>query len=203
MRSQKQQKTVDYYDRDAANWASQYGRNDGESFWMSQIEKLHELLPSGKILEIGSGTGQDAEALAARGYDYTGTDASKGLIEIAQKRNSQATFVHVGVEDLAFPEKSFDGFWTAATLLHIPKENIDNALQSIKSEVRDGGVGVITLKQGEGEKEDEETGRWFSYYSEDEFEKILNRNGFEVVDFEIKKEQREGRPDWLVFYVKV
>jgi ubiquinone/menaquinone biosynthesis C-methylase UbiE len=160
-------------------------------------------LPSGSVLEIGSGAGNDASSLLEMGYDYTGTDASSGLIEVARKRNPQATFINVNADELNFPEKSFDGFWAAAVLLHIPKENIDNVLQSIKKQVREGGIGFISLKEGEGEEEDKKTGRWFSYYKEDEFKEVLLRNGFETVEVENKTENREGRPDWLAFLVRV
>jgi len=160
--------------------------------------RFHQLLPSGKVLEIGSGAGKDAASLIQIGYDYTGTDASGGLIRVAQKRNPEATFKKVSVYDLDFPEQSFDGFWTAATLLHIPKDKIDDALTKIRSQVKVGGVGFISLKEGEGEREDKNTGRWFSYYSQEEFSEVLERNGFKVADFA----SREGEKDtWLCFWV--
>lgn len=202
MKSDRKQKTVDYYDNEASTWASAHGRDEGESFWKDQMQIFHEILPSGKILEIGSGGGKDAAALMALGYDYIGTDASKGLIEIAQNHNPTAKFINMTVEDLDFPDNSFDGFWAAAVLLHIPKTDIDNALQSIKKQVRNSGVGFITLKEGDGEREDEKTGRWFSYYHKDEFKEILVRNDFKIIKFDKKIDGRGDRPDWLMFFVE-
>jgi len=200
-RTDIEQKTISYYDQNAATWSATHGGSEEESYWKSEMDKFHELLPIGKVLEIGSGGGKDAKALIKL-YEYAGTDASKGLIEIAQKRNPEGRFINVAVEKLDFPEGSFDGFWASAVLLHIPKERIDIALQRIKKQIRGGGVGFISLKEGVGEKEDPETGRWFSYYKMDEFKGILNKNGFEIIKTDERKEEKGARPNWLLFYVR-
>ena len=190
----KEKQTVDYYDREAANWASSHKGYEEKSYWEGEMAKFHELLPSGKVLEIGFGTGKDALALIALGYDYTGTDASEGLLKIARRRNPNAKFEYMAVHDL-----EFDGFWTAATLLHIPKDRIDGALVSIKKVIKHGGIGFISMKSGVGERTDPETGRWFSYYSQDEFNDVLKRNDFEIIN----KATRQGEKDlWLVYFVK-
>ncbi len=201
-KTQKEQKTIGYYDQQARQWASEHGGQEERSYWEKQMARFKELLPSGKILEVGSGAGKDAKALITMGYEYTGTDASKGLIEVAQARNPNAAFVNQAVEDLNFPNQSFNGFWTAATLLHIPKDQIDLALQKIKNVCKVGSIGFISLKEGQGEKEDSNTGRWFAYYSREEFTEVLKRNGFKVVDFELREESRPGQPNWLAFFVK-
>lgn len=163
------------------------------------MKRFRELLPKGKVLEIGSGTGKDASALIALGYDYIGTDASIGLLEIARKRNPGATFKLVKVHDLNFPNSKFDGFWTAATLLHIPKDKIDKALLSIKSVIKPEAVGFISIKAGKGERTDPQTGRWFAYYSLDEFHSVLEKNGFTVIE----EKTRKGEKDWwLCYWVK-
>ncbi len=191
----KEQKTVAYYDRSGEEWAAAHASES--SWWLAEMQKFRAMLPSGKVLEIGSGAGKDAQALIQMGYQYVGTDASKGLIKLAQKRNTDAKFENKSVFDLDYPENFFDGFWTAATLLHIPKNKVDEALKSIRRVVKQGGVGFVSMKQGEGEREDTTTGRWFSYYSQDEFAGVLERNAFQVRSAEI----RQGEKDtWLVFY---
>lgn len=139
--------TIAAYDDQATRWA---GEHQTSGFWGKEMDKFQELLPSGKVLEIGSGGGRDAKELTSRGYQYVGTDASQGLIEQAQKANPQTVFLTQSVYDLDFPPDFFDGFWAAAVLLHIPKNKIDLALGKIKSVVKPGGIGFITLKEGEG-----------------------------------------------------
>ncbi len=195
----KLERTVRYYDGQAEDWAGKHGGYENESYWKTEMEKFHQLMPHGRIIEIGSGAGKDACALIKMGYDYTGTDASSGLLSVAQRRNPEATFVNAAVHDLQFPENSFDGFWTAATLLHLPKTDVDSALQLINKIVKHNGIGFISMKQGSGEKEDVETGRWFSYYQLDEFGEKLTQNGFEIVE----NNTRKGEKDiWLVYFVR-
>ena len=199
-KTSKLKQTIDYYDREAKNWTSAHGGNQGDSYWKDEMKKFHKLLPSGKVLEIGSGAGKDAAALIALGYDYTGTDASEGLLQVAIKRNPGARFVHMAVNNLNLPGEEFDGFWTAATLLHIPKDKIDNALIKIKSVLKPEAVGFISVKAGAGERTDPQTDRWFAYYSQKEFHEVLGRNGFEVIE----EETRKGEKDWwLIFFIKV
>jgi ubiquinone/menaquinone biosynthesis C-methylase UbiE len=192
----KEDVTINYYDREAENWASAHHGNEEESYWKEEMERFHQLLPKGRVLEIGSGAGKDASALIRMGYEYVGTDASEGLLKVAQRRNPEASFKKVSVYDLDFPARSFDGFWTAATLLHIPKKRIDEALQRIKSQIKPDGVGFITVKAGAGERPDPETGRLFSYYSQKGFKRVLERNNFEVVE----ESTRKGQKDWWLCY---
>src|SRR5260221_12158468 len=123
-----QQKTINYYDENANEWVKTHVVDKTD-----KLKKFQKLLPKGKIIEIGSGDGLDAFNLIKLGYGYTGTDASKSLIQIAQKRNPKVTFNNIPVEELSknFNEDCFDGFWTAATLLHIPKNKINKDLQNI------------------------------------------------------------------------
>lgn len=200
MITDKEDKTIGYYDREANGWVTAHHGDETESYWKNEMTRFHELLPKGKVLEIGSGSGKDASSLIRLGYEYTGTDASGGLLKIAQERNPEAEFKKISVYDLDYPQQSFDGFWTAATLLHIPKDRIDETLQRIKTQVKPGGVGFITLKAGAGERPDSETGRWFSYYSKEEFGEVLKRNSYEVIE----EATRKGEKDWwLCFWVKV
>ena len=195
-----EKKTVNYYNKNAKVWAFTHHGYEEASYWQNEMERFHELLPVGKILEVGSGSGKDAEMLKKMGYEYVGTDASEGLIKVARKRNPKVTFRNVGVYDLDFPKHEFDGFWTVATLLHIPKNRIDKALKKIKTQIKPGGIGFITMKAGVGEKEDPDTGRWFAYYSRDEFQKVLERNGYRVVE---EKSSKGEKNLWLCFWVKV
>lgn len=190
-------KTIQFYDNKASEWASSHS---GGQFWKSEMKKFHKLLPAGKVLEIGSGGGRDAKELIALGYEYTGTDISNGLIKEAIKHNPNATFLKQSVYELNFPKDTFDGFWTSAVLLHIPKSRIDKALTKIHKVVKPEGIGFISIKQGVGEKADENE-RFFAYYSEEEFKKKLKDNNFEIIDSSIRP--MSEKTIWLIYLVKV
>ena len=114
------------------------------------------------------------------------------------------------VASFAFPADSFDGFWAAASLLHIPKLNAVKVLDQIKNVVKSGGIGFFAVKEGDDErmvkgslKGDE---RFFAFYKEEEFLKLLQENRFEVLEY--KRDMREYNPPknltvWLLYFVKV
>ncbi|MDO8497013.1 MAG: hypothetical protein Q7S61_00520 [bacterium] len=73
--------------------------------------------------------------------------------------------------------------------------------------IKPGGKGYISVKKGEGEgvveEEAERFGkgfkRFFAYYSQDEFAKVLKRNKFEILEMM----SRQGtNVTWLVYFVK-
>lgn len=192
--------TVTTYNKIAREWDAQ---NISREYHRDVFAKFKQLLPVGKILEIGVGGGRDARELISMGYEYVGVDISDGLLEIARENNPGVSFLHQSVYELSFEPKSFDGFWASAVLLHVPKDKIDKALQRIHDVVRDDGIGFISLHYGEGEgiKTSEKGDRYFAYYTYPEFIKVLRRNRFDVIE-SIQKDQESGKT-WLYFIVRV
>jgi ubiquinone/menaquinone biosynthesis C-methylase UbiE len=192
------------YDADAENWAKYFDSHGG---WPEELAKFKELLPSGKILDIGAGTGRDAKDLIKLGYEYTGADVSEELLKIARKRLPGQKFIHQSVYELDFPDK-FDGFWASAILLHVPKSRIDEALQKIKSVTRPGAIGFISVKDGAGEQltehrfrdKEENLKRMFVYWSKGDFENVLNKNGFKVLDYTYRPISEKTK--WHIYIVK-
>lgn len=193
--------TKQNYDKIASIWVPHHLT---PKFWGDELDKFHKHLPKGRILEIGCGGGRDARELTELGYDYIGTDVSTGLLAEARKNNPGVRFEEKSVYDLDFTEK-FDGFWCAAVLLHIPKKRIDEALKAIKRNVKIGGVGFIAIKEGDGEKMDHSSDkdggdRFFAYWQNEEFKKVLTKNGFEILHQNYMPMSK--RTKWLCYIVK-
>lgn len=194
----KEKLTLKYYEIHGQEWSKIAYK---KSFWSKEIEKFHKLLPKGKVLEIGSGNGRDAKVLIQLRYHYTGTDISKKLLEIAKKNNPGERFLHKSVYKLNFPKNAFDGFWACATLLHVPKSRIIEALISIQKVVRARSVGFISLKEGEGETIENSTGRYFTYYTKEEFIKYLKSINFTVIGTG-RKLDKKSNISWLTFFIR-
>lgn len=198
-----EQQTLDAYNKNAVTFAS---TRRHEENWLQERNKFKQYLSKGKILDIGSGGGRDAKDLMAMGYKYIGIEISKNLIYEAEKYAPKANFLLQSVYDLKFPKDTFDGFWACAVLLHIPKARISEVLRNIHHVVKNGGIGFVSIKKGEGERfvEGDHIGipykRFFSFWYEDEFASILQKNGFEVLEsYELKHTDKM----WLSFFVKV
>jgi ubiquinone/menaquinone biosynthesis C-methylase UbiE len=80
------------------------GRNQRAAVWR-WVDPL--LQPGNRILDLGCGTGKDAEHFMARGIEVYGIDASAGMVRVARARGIPArTLAIEAIEELS---DSFDG----------------------------------------------------------------------------------------------
>ncbi|MGH9411896.1 MAG: class I SAM-dependent methyltransferase [Vicinamibacterales bacterium] len=77
-----------------------------------------------RVLDVGTGTGRAAIALARRGARVTGVDASAEMIEVAARRAHQAgvsiEFARGDAHRLQFADRSFDAVVCLRVLMHTP-----------------------------------------------------------------------------------
>jgi SAM-dependent methyltransferase len=76
------------------------------------------------LLDVGTGTGRAALALARRGGLVTGVDASREMLSVARQRAAAAgldiTFREGDAHALAFPDRAFDNTVCLRVLMHTP-----------------------------------------------------------------------------------
>ena len=76
------------------------------------------------VLDVGTGTGRAALALAARGARVTGVDASAEMLAVAERRAADAnlavTFARGDAHALEFPDQAFDAVICLRVLMHTP-----------------------------------------------------------------------------------
>lgn len=77
-----------------------------------------------RVLDVGTGTGRAAIALAKRGAIVTGVDASAEMLAVAERRARDAavpvTFTRGDAHRLAYPDRSFDAVVCLRVLMHTP-----------------------------------------------------------------------------------
>lgn len=173
----------------------------------SEFPKFQQYLPNGKVLEVGCGGCRDGIKISNSGYDYIGADVSQGLIDVARKKYPDLELYNQSIYGLRFPDNEFDGFWCAATLIHLPKRRIYEALGNIRRVLKPNGVGFIALKKGFGDMVHEEELidgetfiRYFSYYQDEEFLAILKKARFSVLEHSALPVSQ--KTTWLNFIVQ-
>ena len=76
------------------------------------------------VLDVGTGTGRAAIALARRGARVTGVDASSEMLQVARRRAGEArvdvSFVRGDAHALQFDDRSFDAVVCLRVLMHTP-----------------------------------------------------------------------------------
>jgi 2-polyprenyl-3-methyl-5-hydroxy-6-metoxy-1,4-benzoquinol methylase len=116
---------------DALRFSGPIGRLIAET-QERQIAAFLAPLEGKRILDVGTGTGRAAIALARRGSLVTGVDASAEMLEVAARRAAEAgldpsrtagasvTFVRGDAHRLEFPDRSFDAAVCLRVLMHTP-----------------------------------------------------------------------------------
>src|SRR5690348_5995545 len=80
------------------------GREQRDIVWR-EIDGLFR--PGDRILDLGCGTGDDAQHLAKRGVEVFGIDNSPRMVEMARSRGVDAAVL--GIEDLPNLKEIFSG----------------------------------------------------------------------------------------------
>jgi len=108
---------------DAMRFSGPIGRLIAET-QEAQIAAFLAPLAGRRILDVGTGTGRAAIALAKRGAIVTGVDASAEMLEVAARRAKDAaiavTFTRGDAHRLDFPDRSFDAVVCLRVLMHTP-----------------------------------------------------------------------------------
>ncbi len=112
-----------------------------EHYAGKRVAFLRSLVPSGKGLDVGCGTGVLAERLAAAGLEMTGCDPSAGML--AHVGEAVETVVASGT-DLPFADGSFDLVYCVAVMHHVAEAGAVRAtLGEMVRVCRPGGRVVI------------------------------------------------------------
>lgn len=199
-------KTIKTYDKISGHYSDTHYET---TFWEKEFKIFQTLIKGKKIIDIGCGAGRDAEFFTTHGFNYTGIDASKGLLAEAKKRLPHAKFILMDFYKLNFPPGSFDGFWASASLLHVPKRRLAAVLNQIRHIIKPQAIGFISVKEkmdmDEGIIRESKYGgieRYFAFYDPPEFEKILENTGFTVIKHHTLIENDIRKTKWLCYFVK-
>lgn len=170
--------------------------SDELKLWID--DNLSHLDKSAKILEIGSGSGKDANYFASQGYSMELTDASDGFVEYLNRTGYVARRLNILVDDI---QSNYDMIFADAVFLHFTEEELMFVLYKSYKAIKDGGRLAFTLKVGDGEESTNrklDAPRYFHYWQKAEIEKILKNVGFSNVYINAGDDFRgEDRPDWL------
>lgn len=200
------EKNTETYDKIAAGYSSTHF----DHFWVEEFAFFKKNISGNKVIDIGCGAGRDASVFVENNFDYTGIDASAGMLKVAAERVLLGKFIKSDFSSIGFSEGFFDGFWAAASLLHVPKKEIFNVFRELKRITKVGGIGFISVKEkngiDEGLIQENKYGgisRYFSFYTKDEFKKLLEESGFTVLKIMTHMENDEQKTNWLCYFVKI
>ena len=134
---------------DTEEEACDYDSMDHHAVNAAFVERLHELGAHGRVLDLGTGPGQIAIAIAESADDFhvLGIDAAGTMLAIAEERKSHSPaadrieFQQGDATKLDLPDQSFDAVVSNTVLHHIPRPV--EFLQEAGRLLKPGGVLLI------------------------------------------------------------
>ncbi|OWZ84883.1 class I SAM-dependent methyltransferase [Natranaerobius trueperi] len=122
------------------------------------IESVTSLFMGDKLLDLCSGCGRHALAMAKRGYNVTGVELSEHLINKAEKRlkdspvTDQVSFINDDVTKLHERDlgTKFRAAYTLASLgYYMSDEDVENTLKGIYNHLESQGFLIVDVKNRE------------------------------------------------------
>lgn len=163
--------------------------NADMSLWRDKFEKY--VVPGGRILDAGCGSGRDSRAFIRQGFSVVAFDASKEMCRMASKLIGQEVW-QMKFDEISFDEE-FDGIWACASLLHVPYEELPKTLKQLYKALGNGGIIYASFKYGDGETKRGE--RTFIDFTEESVQPFIREAGFEILEIGITSDFRPGRDE--------
>lgn len=178
-------------------WASKPIENVVNVFASVMKEQGKE---GGRVLDVGSGPGQNARLLYEKGMQVTLLDASGPMLERAKENLSDivvSDFIQMDVRDLSrLGDAQFDGIWCSGTMIHFPEPLVREVIRLFDKLLAKDGVLMINCAI-DNPRLIAKDGRFFAHWRDQEhFAQLLTAAGFEIVhiitDFVTSNTYRES-----------
>ena len=167
---------------------------------VAELEEFVGRLPShARVLEIGSGSGQDARWLEEHGLRVRRTDITRAFVEMLRADGYEADHLDPLTDELVpAGAEPYDAVWSNASLLHLRRDHLPLVLVRLRAAVNHHGLMFVSLKEGDGESWSTHGSiaapRFFTYWREEPLREILTVTGWEVEEL---RHRRGPRDDWL------
>lgn len=179
------EETVRAYDGDAAAYAASVSVMTDSV--RRGIEAFAERLGAGaRVLEIGSGSGRDAELLEKLGLRVRRTDITPAFVALLRGQGHDADLVDPLRDDLSWPDGAYDAVWANASLLHVDRVDLRTVLARLAAVCRPRAVLRIAVKEGDGEEWSTHGSisapRHFTYWRADALHEVIVDAGWRDVE---------------------
>ncbi len=153
---------------------------------------LEQVVPGGRILDLGCGAGKASLYFTQKGYQVLAVDGCQELCDFTHRRVG-CPVRHMFFEELDYID-AFDAVWACASLLHVCKADLPGIFCRIHRALKPGGVFYASFKYGEEERE--KNGRLFSDFTEKSLRALTETaGGFRITDMWLTRDARPDRQD--------
>lgn len=187
--------TIDFYNAHAQEFYDQSVNADMTSLY---FKFLVEIPKGGSILDAGCGSGRDSSFFLKEGYNVISLDASSEMVRLSSNLLDRTVY-QIAFQDLDF-DNEFNGIWACASLLHVSRKEMDNVMNRLARALKSNGVIYASFKYGD--KEEYRSQRFFNYYKEQSFMKLMERHHYlTMINTWVTEDVRKERQGELWFNV--
>jgi SAM-dependent methyltransferase len=177
----------------------------------ASMRRFAGYLPGKTVLVPGCGDGRDSRYLSALGLAVTSFDLSDGMLAIARRQDPVGDYRRLDFRDLARLDGPYDGIWASGCLYHLTKPEFARCVADCHALLAPNGVFYLTMKEGDGERFEEQPGprypggaeaqtrlrgkRFYAYYGRDELIELLA--GFALLHEQRVEPSEGGFELWL------
>jgi cyclopropane fatty-acyl-phospholipid synthase-like methyltransferase len=141
---------------------------------------------SKKVLEIGSGAGNDFSLLKV-GYDIVGSDYSDTFLKELRKKFKSDKFLKLNALTMELEEK-YDVIFSNKVLQHLSKKQLIESFKKQYESLNDGGLLFHAMWRGNSD-EGENKSIPFVRYQQSDIDKMKGK--FKIKEFVVYKEMKE------------
>ena len=175
------------YDRIAEKYVEHiYDELKGKPLDRALLDRFAERVKDkGLVCDIGCGPGHVARYLFERGVSVCGIDLSQGMIEQARTLNPEINFHQGNMMSLDVADESFIGIIAFYSIIHIPREEVVDALIELKRVLKPDGLLFMAFHIGDEvlhveELWEEKINADFVCFQTEEMKNYLTKAGFEI-----------------------
>ena len=152
------------------------------------LKFLRFLPKTGKILDVGFGSGRDMIYFKSLGYEVEGIDTS---IEFVNNMKEQGFNVRLESACELNYNNEYDGIWACTSLLHVKRDELEEVIIKCIKALKGNGVLYCSFKYGD--KEVEKDNRYFNYINVEIIKSIIVKNKLYLVESYITNDVRVDR----------
>ncbi|MHC5225041.1 class I SAM-dependent methyltransferase [Ignatzschineria sp. LJL83] len=189
--------TKNYYNEQALEFVENTFKVDMTNVYQPFLKEIPH---TGRILDIGCGSGRDSLYFKDLGFHIEAFDYSENLVALAKEKTG-LDIQHRSFYDLEDIEK-YEGIWACASLLHCERSRLEEVIQKIIQALKINGVCYLSFKYGNQDRIKD--GRSFTDLNEQQADKIFTSfKNIQQIKQWITTDNRPDREEsWLNIIIK-
>lgn len=137
---------------------------------------------SGRILDVGAGTGRWSGHLAALGHAIEGLEPVDQFVEIARRTHPGVVFRHASLADLAGSGERWSGILAWYALIHLGPDELAAALATLREVLAEDGSLLVSFFSGPRLEAFDHPATTAYRWPMKEMIRAIEQAGFEVTD---------------------